>query len=164
MFQLSPKTEKLVVLFASADYGVSFTYADILRTTDCDLLGADRQRVYSAIRVLEREHERTLSCDCGVGYTVTPPERFKAELEGRIRAAGKQMVRAKHTGEAAPLKRLDDVQRRELVAVQTHVAVLDQQLRGIAKRTARIEAALQREGIELDPPTIDGTAIEEIAA
>lgn len=156
MFQLAPKTKRLVDLFADAEYGDSFTYAEILRETDCDVAGDDRTRIYSAIRVLEREHEKTLTNERGQGYLVTPPERFKDEIQGRIRTAGKQMIRAKHTGSAAPLSKLDDTQRRELVAVQTHVAVLDQQMRGINKRVERIEKVL---GIE-EPQTVDSEAVE----
>lgn len=159
MFQLAPKTKKLLALFATADYGTEFSYAEIRAKSDCDLLDTDRQRVYSVIRVLEREHNKTLTNVRGRGYIVTPPNQFVMEGEGRHRRARKQIGLAARTLSAVPIALLDPIETRVLSDQQVFNQRIAQAFANHEERIARLE---ERLGMQDDLP-IEGEATEEAA-
>ena len=156
MFQLSPKTRRLLALFVNADYGREFTYAEILQETECDLLEGDRQRVYSVVRVLEREHRKTLLNMRGRGYKVAHPREHVESMGIRKRRAGKQIVLATRTGQATALEHLSEQEVRSLADTQVAISRVAQALQYHDQRLARIEQHL---GIAEDPP-VDGEAEE----
>lgn len=166
MFELHPKTKKLLERFASADYGTEFSYAQILQETDCDLLDGDRQRIYTVIRRLERDHRRTLMNLRGRGYKVAEPGEHVESMRIRSGRAKRHMALARRTGDATPLDLLDDTERRTLadqMAFNSHVV---QALRYQSSwnrqqddRIAEIEAELRKlRGV---PEVIEGEATEE---
>lgn len=124
MFELHPKTKKLLEEFAAADYGAEFSYAEILQSTGCDLLDGDRQRIYTVIRRLERDHRRTLMNLRGRGYRVAKPGEHVESMRVRTGRAKRHMALARRTGDATPLDLLDDSERRTLadqMAFNSHV-------------------------------------------
>lgn len=161
MFQMSPKTRKLLDLFLDADYGTAFTYAEILDRTGCDLMGEDRQRIYSVVKVLEREHQRTLANLRGRGYRVALPHETVNLVQERKRRAGHHLVLAKRTGESANISRLDENQTRELVNELVHLSRVSQALKVRVDehedRISRIEREIGLKGEE-----VEGSA-EEVA-
>ena len=76
MFELPPKTKRMLEFFASVPYGTETTYAKILQDTDCDLMDGDRRYVYTVVARLERDHQRTLRNQRGRGYKVAEPGEF----------------------------------------------------------------------------------------
>ncbi len=170
MFELHIRTRKLLDLFAAADYGTEFTYAEILQKTGCDLLeGGNRQRVYTAIRRLERDHRRTLLNLRGRGYKVAKPAEHVEAMRVRAGRAKRHMSLARRTGDATPLDLLDDRERRALadqLAFNTHVvgALRFQSAwnRSQDDRIAAIEEDL-RELRGRPPEAIEGDATEEVA-
>lgn len=167
MFELAPATKKLLKLFSDAEYGREFTYAEILKETGCDLVERDRQRIYTVVRRLERDHRRTLLNLRGRGYKVALAREHVSSMRIRGGKAKKQVSLARRTGEATPLDRLDDMQRRELVDQMAFNAyVVDafrHQSRWNYNQDQRI-LAIEQELKALrgrDPAVIEGEVVEE---
>lgn len=159
MFQLSPKTRRLLALFIDADYGAEFTYAEILQETECDLLETDRQRVYSVNRILERDHRRSLLNIRGRGYKVAHPREHAESMTIRKHRAGKQIQLAARTGQATAIEQLTEGELRTFADTQVAISRVAQALQYHEQRLARIE---QKLGLA-DEPAVEGEA-EEIKA
>jgi hypothetical protein len=156
MFQLSPKTRRLLALFADADYGAEFTYAEILQETECDLVESDRQRVYSVNRILERDHRKSLMNIRGRGYKVAHPREHAEAMTIRKHRAGKQIQLATRTGQATAIEQLSEQELRTFADTQVAISRVAQALLYHDQRLARIE---QKLGI-VDEPAVDGVAEE----
>lgn len=172
MVELHPKTRKLLDLFARAEYGTELSYARILQETDCDLVEGDRQRIYTVIRRLERDHRRTLLNLRGYGYKVADPNEFVKSMRVRTTRAKRHISLARRTGEATPLDRLTDGERQvvaDQMAFNAHVwqALKEQSVwnRTTDDRVSRVEAELRelRELRGLAGPVVEGEATEEAA-
>lgn len=155
MFQLSPKTRRLLGLFVDAEYGAEFTYAEILHETECDLMESDRQRVYSVNRILERDHRRTLLNLRGRGYKVAHPREHVEAMTIRKRRAGNQIELATRTGQATAIEMLDDGELRTFADTQVAISRVAQALQYHDQRLARIEQKLG-----LNEPAVEGDAEE----
>lgn len=169
MFDLHPKTRKLLDLFATADYGKEFSYAEILSRTECDLLEGERQRVYTVIRRLERDHRRTLLNVRGRGYKVALPGEHVLSMRVRTARATRHVVLARRTGEATPMDRLSEDERQLManqLAFNSHVwqTLRDQSVwnRSTDDRIARVEAEL-RELRARRVDAVEGDAVEDAA-
>lgn len=156
MFQLSPKTRRLLALFTDADYGTEFTYAEILQETECDLMEGDRGRVYSVNRILERDHRKSLLNMRGRGYKVAHPRDHAGSMTLRKHRAGKQIELAARTGEATAIDRLNEQELRTFADTQVAISRVAQALQYHEKRLARIEKRL---GLT-DEPVVEGEAEE----
>lgn len=156
MFRLSPKTRRLLALFVEADYGSEFTYAEILNATECDLLEGDRQRIYSVVRILERDHRKTLVNMRGRGYKVPHPRDHPESMTQRKHRAGKQIELAARTGQATALELLSEGELRTFADTQVAISRVAQALQYHESRLARIEQQL---GLT-DEPAVDGSAEE----
>jgi hypothetical protein len=161
MFELAPKTRKLLDLFVNADYGDSFTYGEILQATGCDLMEADRQRTYTVVRRLERDHEKTLLNQRGVGYKVANPNEHVSSMMVRKGRAGKQIQLARRTGSATPVGMLSPAEVTTWVDAQAWMGRAEQIIAHHDRRIDRLEARLDR----VDPEgaaqiTVNGTAVE----
>lgn len=126
MFEIHPKTKKLLHLFANADYGTEFSYALILQETGCDLVEDDRQRIYTVVGRLERDHHRTLLNVRGMGYKVAQPNEFVGSMRVRNGRAKRHVSLARRTGDAAPREMLTDPERQELTDQMAFVARVNQ--------------------------------------
>lgn len=156
MFQLSPKTRRLLALFVEADYGAEFTYAQILQKTECDLLDSDRQRIYSVVRILERDHRKSLLNIRGRGYKVAHPREHVEAMTLRKHRAGKQIELAARTGQATAIEQLSESELRTFADAQVAISRVAQALEYHEQRLARIEQQL---GIA-EAPAVEGEAEE----
>lgn len=170
MFELHAKTKKLLECFASADYGTEFSYAEILQKTGCDLVESDRQRIYTVVRRLERDHRRTLMNLRGRGYKVARPAEFVESARVRTGRAKRHVSLAKRTLDATPLDLLNDVERRthaDQMAFNSQVvqALKYQSVWNASQddRIAAIEAELRELRGKPDLEVIEGSAVEEAA-
>lgn len=164
MFELAPKTEKLLGLFASSDYGTEFSYEKILSETGCDLREGDRQRIYTVVRRLERDHRRTLLNLRGRGYKVAQPGEFVGSMRVRAGRAKTQIVLAERTGQATPLELLNDIESREHADYGVFVSRVKQafayQTAWNAQQDRRIAEIERKLGMD-NPATIEGDAVED---
>lgn len=156
MFKLSPKTRRLLDLFVNADYGTEFTYAEILKETECDLLESDRQRIYSVNRILERDHRKSVLNMRGHGYKVAHPREHSESMKLRKHRAGKQIQLAQRTGSATNIALLSSQETQVLADMQVWVSRVSQALQYHDNRLSRIEKRL---GI-VDEPAVEGVAEE----
>lgn len=162
MFELHPKTTKLLELFVDAEYGTSFTYGEILQATECDLLEGDRQRIYTVLRRLERDHQRTLVNLRGIGYKIAHPAEHVSSMMVRKGRAGRQVQLAQRTGSATNLDMLDTTQVQSWADATAWISRASQILAHHDRRIERLEERMNRvdpEGEE-EPP-VNGTAEEE---
>lgn len=157
MFELAPATRKLLTLFVEADYGTVFTYAAILAETECDLTGPDRSRIYTVIRRLELDHERTLMNVRGSGYKVALPSEHVASMQVRRERAGQQVALARRTGSATSVARLGSDDRVALVNIVSHLGRIEQ---AIGAHDARLEAIERHLGLGAGD-VVDGEARDE---
>ena len=161
MFELHPKTKKLLELFASAPYGAAFTYGEILHETECDLMGADRQRIYTVLRRLERDHQKTLINQRGIGYRIAEPSEHVGSMMVRKGRAGRQIQLADRTGTATNLDLLNPGQVQTWADATAWISRASQVLAHHDRRIERLEARMNRvdpEGVETPP--VDGSAEE----
>lgn len=156
MFELAAKTRKLLDLFVNAEYGTTITYAQILRETDCDIMEGDRQRIYTVLRRLERDHEKTLLNLRGVGYKVANPNEFVASMMVRKGRAGKQIQLARRTGDATPIGLMAPADVQTWADAQAWMGRAEQI---IAHHDRRIERLERLQGIT-DEPAVEGNAEE----
>lgn len=170
MFELHAKTKKLLDLFASAEYGTEFSYAHILQESGCDLMQGDRQRIYTVVRRLERDHRRTLLNLRGRGYKIAQPGEHVESMRVRAGKAKRHVSLARRTGDATPLDLLTDTERRSLadqMAFNAHVVqALKYQSawnRTQDDRIAAIEAEVRRLKGQRDLQVVEGEATEEAA-
>jgi hypothetical protein len=154
MFEMSDKTKLLLDLFLDAEYGDEFTYAEIAEKTGCDVASADRQRVYSVNRVLERDHLRSLLNLRGRGYKVAHPREHVDSMSVRRQRAGTQIERAARTGDATRIDLLGPADMRSLTDARVWVSRVEQALRHHDARLERLERVL---GVET-PREVEGTA------
>jgi len=162
MFELHPKTKKLLELFATAPYGTTFTYAEILQATDCDLMEGDRQRIYTVLRRLERDHQRTLLNQRGTGYKVADPTEHVSSMLVRKGRAGRQIQLAQRTSSATNLDHLNSVQVQTWADATAWISRASQILAHHDRRIERLEERMNRvdpDGVE-EPP-VNGSAEEE---
>lgn len=161
MFQLSPKTRKLLDFFIEADYGDEFSYAEILATTGCDLLGKDRQRIYTVVKILEREHKRSLANMRKRGYKVAFPHENIDLMQERKRRASHHLQLARRTGDSTNIAKLDENQTRELADELVHLSRVQQALahrmEEHERRIKRIETEI---GLKPEEAPIEGSAEE----
>jgi hypothetical protein len=155
-FGLADDTKKLLALFLAADYGTTLTYPEITERTGLDAAGKDRQRVYSVLRVLERDHRRTLQCVRGVGYKVANPAEHVESMSIRRARAGTQIEKANRTGKATNIALLSDVELTSLSDALVWCSRVEQALTQHDTRLGRIEAKL---GIVHE--TVDGEVEHE---
>lgn len=167
MFELASKTKRLLAMFEKAPYGAEFTYAQILQETECDLMEGDRQRIYTVVRRLERDHRRTLLNLRGRGYKVARPGEFVSAMRVRGGKARRQIVLASRTGNAAPLELLKDGESRDLADYQAFTsrvqAAFKVQTVWNEQQDERLRQIEQRLGIT-EAATVEGDAVEDDAA
>lgn len=163
MFELAAKTKKLLDLFASAPYGTTFTYGQILQATNCDLIERDRQRIYTVIRHLERYHQKTLLNLRGIGYKVAEPNQHVDSMMTRKGRASRQVALARRTGSATPLDLLDRNEVKTWSDAQAWMSRAEQILAHHDRRIERLEARMNRvDPVGKKPLEIEGTA-EDVA-
>lgn len=155
MFELAPKTKKLLELFIAAPYGATFTYAEILHKTGCDLMERDRQRIYTVIRHLERSHQKTLLNQRGLGYKVAQPNQHVDSMMIRKGRASRQVALARRTGAATPIDLLSSDEVRTWADAQAWMSRAEQMLLHHNRRIEQLEARMNR----VDP---DGSNTSEI--
>lgn len=163
MFELHEKTKALLNLFEKAPYGTSFTYAQILNETECDVAGPDRHRILTVNRRLEKNSRKTLMNMRGVGYKIADPGEHVDSMRHRGDRAKTQLVRAKRTGEATPLEMLDDVGLATLTDQQVFNARVMQAFSVVSQRFSKHEKrleVLERE-IGIEPPADANGTTEE---
>ena len=154
MFEISPKTSKLIEWFLGCERGETQSYAKILSETDCDLAAGDRHRVYVAQRALEAHHNRSLICERGRGYKVAlANEHVGAMLERKGRART-QMGLARRTADAVAWSDLTEPELARHVEVQGHLAAIEAVITHHDRRLRKIEKHLG-----LDEATVDGDAV-----
>lgn len=156
MFAMAPETRRLLELFRDAEYGAEFSYAEILNETGCDLAGGHRQRVYTVNDHLERDHLRSLVNIRGVGYKIAHPREHTDSMRARKQRAGRQIVKAKRTGQATDLSALTEIETREWSDVTTWISRAEQMFAHHERRLERIERQL---GLS-EQESVDGTAEE----
>lgn len=139
MFQMAPKTQALLDYFLVLDYGDLARYGQILQATKCDVMDTDRSRVYSVVRRLENEHERTLLNERGVGYRVARPAEHLASMGIRKGRASRQIELAQKTGRATAVSLLDDDESRRLSDAMNHLSRISQAVAHHDVRLDRIE-------------------------
>lgn len=153
---MAAATKALLDYFLRLDYGDVARYAVILDETGCDVTAGARSRIYSVVRRLEAEHDRTLVNVRGVGYRVALPAEHVNVMSIRKGRAGRQIELAQRTGKATSLQHLDAGESQRLSDAMNHLSRISQAVTYHDRRIERIERHL---GIQAEA-AVDATAEE----
>lgn len=131
----------------SLDPGTLFTKSDL-----ADAIGKSndghRSAIYRVIRRLERNDQRTLICEHGVGYRVAHPNETTHIVARRRKRARRQIALGLHTGRNADRGMLNQSERQELDRLNAAQIALQREMRQVEKRLsigeARIDALEQQ--------------------
>jgi hypothetical protein len=156
MFEMAAETKALLDYFLRLDYGDVARYAVILEETGCDVAAGDRSRIYSVVRRLEAQHDRTLVNVRGLGYKVAQPAEHVDVMTIRKGRAGRQIELAQRTGKATSLRHLDTTEAQRLSDAMNHLSRISQAVDFHDRRIERIERHL---GIQAEA-AVDATAEE----
>lgn len=99
-----------------------------------------RTALYTAVRLLEKEHNRTLVCVTRVGYRVARANESRDIADSRVTRASRQVRRGLHTTVHTEVTMLTQEERRQLDQTRVGLIALERQMTQIRREIKHVEA------------------------
>jgi hypothetical protein len=103
-------------------------------------IAENRSPIYSAIRQLEKAHNRTLICVLGVGYRVARPSESRDIVDHRVSRATRQVRRGVHTARHTDMAGLSPEERKQHDQMRSGIVALERQMKQVRSQMNHLEA------------------------
>lgn len=143
-----PKWRPLYDAFKAAKVDTVFTYDELTAIGGFDVVD-DRSPIYQAMKNLERNDQRTIKNERGVGYRVARADEHYDEAIKHRRKGKRQLTRAERKAASADRSKLSSAASQRLDALQAQLGKQAAMLVNHENRIRAVERASTKNSVQL---------------